>query len=59
MLREKLASYIKENGVMRSWVAERLGISKQHLSNYLNGKHTISRELEEKVKEFLRERGEL
>ena len=58
-MREKLAEYIKQNGVMRKFVACELGVSKQHLTNYLNGNVKVSREMEEKVARYLQDKGVL
>lgn len=56
-LEERLEQFIKENGVMKKWVAEQLEISNSHLVNWLHGRVTISRTVEEKIKEFLRKKG--
>ena len=56
---DKLRDYIENNGIKRVFVAKELGISPQHLTNILNGHDKVSRKLEEKIAQYLREKGEL
>lgn len=58
-MRERLIEYIKRNGIMRKFVAQELQVSKQHLTNYLNGNVRVSREMEEKVARYLQDKGVL
>ena len=58
-MREKLNQYILDEGVKATHVANVLGISKQHLSNYLKGRDNVSKEVEKKIAEFLKRKGRL
>lgn len=58
-MREKLNKYILNEGVKATHVANVLGISKQHLNNYLKGRDNVSKEVEKKVSDFLKSKGYL
>jgi plasmid maintenance system antidote protein VapI len=38
----KLKNYLVENGVKASWLSKQIGVSKQHLSNYIHGRYQLS-----------------
>ncbi len=35
----KLSEILKQRGIKQTWVAEKLGVSKQAVNNWVNGKH--------------------
>lgn len=52
-LKERLQEHIKMNGLKKSFVAEKIGISSSKLSCYLHGKLIIVDDTESKIKEYL------
>jgi plasmid maintenance system antidote protein VapI len=38
----QLKNYLEENGIKASWLSKQIGISKQHLSNYIHGRYQLS-----------------
>lgn len=42
-VRDKLAKYLKENGIQSKWFAEKIGMNQKVLSNILNQKAPIPR----------------
>ena len=53
MIVQKLNKYIKENGLKKSYVAEKVGVSSVFLSQVINGHVSPSKELEEKIRAFV------
>jgi plasmid maintenance system antidote protein VapI len=39
---KQLKFYLEENGVKASWLSKKIGVSKQHMSNYINGRYQLS-----------------
>jgi plasmid maintenance system antidote protein VapI len=37
-----LKNYLEENGVKASFIAKKIGVSKQHLSNYIHERYQLS-----------------
>lgn len=52
-LREKLSEHIKKNGLKKTFVAEKIGISPSKLSHYLHGKLILIDDTENKVRDYL------
>ncbi len=50
---KKLNKYIEDNGVKKSFVAAKLGITNVYLSYIINGKANPSIELEEKIRRLV------
>lgn len=46
--------HLKENGIMQSWVASKIGISRSHLLNILTQKRTLSEKNKQKINETLK-----
>ena len=52
-LREKLLNYVKENGLKYNYIAKKIGISKCHMSLFINNKRNFKKDKLEKLKEIL------
>lgn len=39
---KQLKSYLEENGIKSSFIATKIGVSKQHLSNYIHERYQLS-----------------
>lgn len=53
-LRQNLTHYIKKYGSSVTFIASRVGVSREHLSRWIhNGNYVISYELKTKLKLFL------
>jgi plasmid maintenance system antidote protein VapI len=46
---DDLKSWIKRNGKSQTWVAARLGVTRQHISNILHGRSGVSPEMDWKI----------
>lgn len=55
-LRVKLINYIKENGIKKQFVAEKIGIPPSKLSYFLHGKLFVTDDFAKKIEKFLVER---
>ncbi len=53
MIIEKLKEHIRETGIKKSKIAEKLGVSAGHLSFVINGKRDLSIDLERKIRELI------
>lgn len=53
MIIQKLNDYIKANGLKKSYVAEKVGVSAAFLSLVINKKVDPSRDLEERIRAFI------
>ena len=53
MLKEKIISYLDTSGISRALFCKRIGITPQHLYNYLNKGAAFSDELEDKIRDYL------
>ena len=54
MILTKLDNYIKETGLKKKKVAEKLGVTPQHLSSVLSGKYELSSKLENDIRLLLK-----
>jgi ParB-like chromosome segregation protein Spo0J len=45
---------INDRGIKQTWIAKKLGLSRQTLGKYLNGDRTLPIEIEDKLKNFLK-----
>lgn len=52
---QKLQREIKEVGLLKSFVAEKVGISSAYLSNMFNGTSTMSEEIRNKITEIIKQ----
>jgi len=52
-IRENIKSYMKQNGLKMSWLAERLEMTRPVLTNKLNGKQPIRLEELENIEKVL------
>lgn len=55
-LRTELLRYIKESGLKKSYVADKIGISPSKLSNYLHGKIVVTEQFEKSIRNYLEQR---
>ncbi len=53
MIIQKLNDYIKDNGLKKSFVAQKIGVSSVFLSLVINKKVDPSKDLEERIREFI------
>ena len=53
MIIQKLNDYIKKNGLKKSFVAEKVGVSSVFLSQVINKRVEPSKDLEERIREFI------
>lgn len=54
MILEKLKQYIKDNGYKQQKIAEKLGVTPQHLSNVIAKRYSLSTDMEGKIRELIR-----
>lgn len=52
-LKQELLEHIKKNGLKKSYVAEKIGVSPSKLSNYLHGKLILTDEFEQDIRDYL------
>jgi predicted transcriptional regulator len=52
-LKEQLLEHIKKNGLKKSYVADKIGITPSTMSNYLHGNLIITDTLEQRIKDYL------
>ena len=52
-LRTELLKHIKEKGLKKSYVADKIGITPSKLSNYLHGKLILVDDTESKIEKYL------
>lgn len=55
-LRERMEDYLIESGVKRKFVANKIGISPSHFTNWLHGTVKASDEVESRIRKYLEER---
>ena len=53
---EKMNQHIQEQGVKKTFLARKFGISPSHFGNWLHGRFNVSREVEEQIRKYLEER---
>jgi transcriptional regulator with XRE-family HTH domain len=53
MIIQKLNEYIKINGLKKSFVANKIGVSSVFLSQVINKRVEPSKDLEERIREFI------
>jgi transcriptional regulator with XRE-family HTH domain len=54
MIVQKLNKYIKDNGLKKSFVAQKVGVSSVFLSQIINGHVSPSRDLEDRIRELVK-----
>lgn len=54
-MREQIKQYLKENGIMQIFIAEKVGISKQRLNMYLQGRRGLPDEVILQLNEIINE----
>lgn len=52
-LRTELLKHIKEKGLKKSYVADKIGITPSKLSNYLHGKLIVTEQFENDIRNYL------
>jgi len=52
-LKKRLSDYIKNSGLKKQFVAEKIGISPSKLSYYLHGKLFVTDDFADKIKTYL------
>lgn len=52
-VRDKIAEYLKEKGIMRKWLAQKLGLSNTHITLIFQKERDLTKENLVKINELL------